>query len=226
MVLVFLFTCAGLLAAAALTLYALVVGKISLAKAVGATALVCAGLYLGGLLLVSFSSPEVVLGRNEEKRFGGFVFDPHLLASVVGVSQVKATGQWPDQATAGGVYMVVTVRLRSDARRVTLTPRYLVATVVDAEGRRYDRSLAAEAALSQGREIPLAQPIGPGDYYTKDLVFDLPPDASHPRLLIGFEHPVNRLLSLFIIGDEDSLFHEKVKFRLEPAPAPALAPQG
>jgi hypothetical protein len=56
----------------------------------------------------------------------------------------------------------------------------------------------------------------PGESYQTTLVFDLPEGVQNPRLLLTDPWPVNRLL----IGHENSFFHKKVYFRLDPAPAP------
>jgi hypothetical protein len=47
-------------------------------------------------------------------------------------------------------------------------------------------------------------------------VFDLPSDIRNPSLLITEGPWMGRLIELFLIGDEDSLFHKKTRFRLEP----------
>jgi hypothetical protein len=170
------------------------------------------GVYAAALLIVSLSSREQTLGLNEAKAFCGFYLDCHLHASVVNVQKVKSLGALPDQRVAQGVYYVVTVRISSDARRATLKPHRLAATVVDSLGNVYERSSEGEKALD--RTIPFEQPVGPGGFYTKDIVFDLPSNVQTPRLLITEGPWVGRLVERFLIGDEDSLFHKKTTFQL------------
>lgn len=172
------------------------------------------GAYAAALLIVSLSSRERTLGLNEAKAFCGFYLDCHLHASVVNVQRTKALGHPSDQRAAQGVYCVVTVRISSDARRATLKPHYLTATVVDGPGNVYERSSEGEKALD--RAIPFEQSVGPGGSYTKDIVFDLPSNVQNPRLLVTEGPWVERLVELFLIGDEDSLFHKKMWFQLEP----------
>ena len=67
-----------------------------------------------------------------------------------------------------------------------------VGVVLDREGRQYHRSAA-------------------GDYSTK-LVFDLPADVASPKLHVHEGTWIARLSEMFLIGDEDSLFHKKTLF--------------
>lgn len=53
--------------------------------------------------------------------------------------------------------------------------------------------------------------LRPGESYTTDLVFDLPPDIKNPELLMR----EGSLVTHFIIGHENSFWHRKTKFRLE-----------
>lgn len=185
-----------------------------LARKVAIGVLVWLGVYTGALLIASLSSKERVLGLNEAKAFCGFYLDCHLHASVVNVQRVKSLG--PGQRAAQGVYCVVTVRISSDARRATLKPHHLAATVVDDRGNVYERSSEGEKALESalGGIVPFEQPVGPAGFYAKDLVFDLPADIRDPRLRITEGPWMGRLIELFLIGDEDSLFHRKMLFRL------------
>lgn len=50
----------------------------------------------------------------------------------------------------------------------------------------------------------------PGESYTTDLVFDLPPDAADLRLVLA-SHDIE---TPFLIGHENSFFHGKTTFRL------------
>lgn len=178
-------------------------------------------LYSGLLLGTSFSSREVVLGLNQDKHFCGFYLDCHLSVLVVRVVKTRTLGN-PQQPlkTANGIYYIVTVKVASDARAATLRFENPIATVIDEQGRVYERFIEGEQALerSQGRVVPFSQDVGPNysSTYSKDLVFDLPTNLKNPRLLMIQGHWFERLIELFLIGDEDSLFHKRTLFRLGP----------
>jgi hypothetical protein len=181
-------------------------------------ALIAIVIYWAAFLTTSLTSQEQVLELNQEKRFCGFYLDCHLSASVTNVSRMKTLGPLPQPKTAAGLFYVVTVRIRSDAMRARMSFDNPEATVVDARGKQYERSVEAEAAWesAQGRAVPLAQEIEPGGHsYTKDLVFDLPQDIEQPSLLLSKGGRLERLTEMFLVGDEDSWLHKKVKFRLD-----------
>jgi hypothetical protein len=210
-------TAAGLFIATVITIRAILRRRYALAKRMVAGAALWLVIYFGILLTVSLRSSEHVLSRHEEKRFCGFYLDCHLACSVVDVYQTKTVGNTPNQQTAQGIYYVVTVQVSSNARRATLQFYNPVAIVVDAQGRKYERALAAEAVLeaAEGRAVPFAHAVAANDSYTKILVFELPAEAENPHLRITEGHWLDHLAELFLIGDEDSLFHKKTKFRLE-----------
>ena len=58
--------------------------------------------------------------------------------------------------------------------------------------------------------MPLDTPLLPGESYTTELVFDLPPEARDPVLLLNESSPETR----FIIGHENSPLHKVTEFRL------------
>ncbi len=208
-VLLFLGTCLVMLVAALFVLYGLIVRKFGrvLVTLVGVS--VALGLYLGLMLLFSLSSTEKVLARGEEKHF--CEIDCHLAYSVVNVRRAKALGGPPDQTSAKGDYYVVTVRTRFDETTIApwrgnglLRPNNRVVMISDDRGRRY--------GLSRERGTPLTTPLRPGESYTTELVFDLPPEARNPVLSIRED----LFPTLFIIGHENSFWHKQTKFRLEP----------
>jgi len=214
--LLLLITFIGLFVAAVIFVRALKVSKRDLAGRIMKGALVWIGIYLGILLATSFASSPKVLGLNEEKRFCGFYLDCHLAISVVNVSKTKTLGDPPSQATAEGLYYVVSVKVSSNAVAATLLLHNPLATVLDAKGRQYGRSSDGERALesAEGNAVLFSQPVQAGSSYIKDLVFDVPPDAMNPRLLATEGPWMERLIELFIIGDEDSLFHKRTTIRL------------
>ncbi len=181
-------------------------------------AMVLAGGYLLVLLGASFASHTWTLGPGEEEYF--CEVDCHIAYSVTGVAQIKTLGA--GAVTAGGTFYVVTVRTRFDEHTISrhrgnawLVPSPRALMMVDDDGREYPVSAAGEAALAKGggAGTSMTQPLRPGDSYMTQIVFDLPHDARHPRLLIS--SPTNPTwIGRLLIGDENSLFHKKVFFRL------------
>ncbi len=172
--------------------------------------------YGGTLVIVSLSSTDRVLGLDEPKRFCGFYLDCHAMVSVRAVHRTLTLGEGTSQATAAGEFYVVTLERSSDADNVAIGLATPEAVVVDAEGRRYHRSTSGEVALAHvnGEQPPLDRAIKTGEAYSTQLVFDLPTNVRDPRLLVTERDPFSRLSELFLIGDEDSLFHRPTLFRL------------
>lgn len=199
--------------------YALKTGHAGLTEKIVIAILILGGVYFSVLFAVSITSREKALEQHQVKKFCGFYLDCHLGVSVENVNLTKTLGNPPEQQRAEGVYYVITVKVSSDAKGATLDFVNPQATVVDDQGRKYSRSLDGERALekAQGKAIPFGQAVGPqGDSYTKELVFDLPENVHNPSLIVTDGLWIERLLELFLIGDEDSLFHKKTKLRLEP----------
>jgi hypothetical protein len=173
--------------------------------------------YLGVLLAFSLASGERVLARGEEKHF--CEIDCHLAYSVADVRRAKTLGAGAAQATARGEFYVVTLKTRFDETTISprrgdapLYPNPRRVTIYDAEGRGYEVSEEGRRARAYegGTGMPLNTPLRPGESYTTELVFDLPPDAHAPILLLNESSPETRL----IIGHENSLLHKKTEFSL------------
>jgi len=181
---------------------------------VGAGAL-WAGLYAAALLVTGSRSHAVVLPAGETKWFCGFYLDCH-----IGVTAERlVTAPELGRLRASGTFHVVTLRIRSSARRATLQPHDLRIAVVDAYGRRYARSSAAEAQLAGPNAGLLERPLGPGDSYAVDVVFDLPNDTGEPRLLVTEGPAMERVVERILVGDEDSFLHRPTLLLL-PGPGP------
>ncbi|HEY0322317.1 MAG TPA: DUF4352 domain-containing protein [Pyrinomonadaceae bacterium] len=178
-------------------------------------------IYLGLMLVFSFTSREKALARGEEKHF--CEIDCHLAYAVNDVQRTRTIGLPTSQATAKGIFYVVTVRTRFDEQTIgkgrgdaTLTPNSRVVTVTDAQGRSYNPSPEAMKALevSKSGGTPIWTPLRPGESYTTTFVFDLPENIDNPTLLIR----EGELVTHFVIGHENSLLHKKVLFRLDETP--------
>lgn len=164
------------------------------------------------LLLGSIFSEERTLDWNEPKEFCGFYLDCHMHAAV---SNVKKTKTYKD-AVADGEFYVVKVKVSSDAKRATLnliTPQF---HVTDDAGKIYE---PVENPVIP--RPPFDDKVSAGESFEKEIVFDLPPDVENPRLDIKEGYGIDHAIETFLIGDEDSLFHKRIRFNLEPKPIQA-----
>lgn len=207
-----------LVAMGCVVLYALAKRKGELARKVLFVSAALVAAYVSALTVFSILSEEKIIARGEEKYF--CEIDCHLAYSVLGVRRAKTLGGTAWQANAEGEFYVVTVQTRFDANTITprrgdfpLKPNPREATVFDERGRSYGISSEGRRALELSGEAgrPLSTPLRPGESYATELVFDLPPDAERPVLLINESLPPTR----FIIGHENSFLHKKTKFALE-----------
>lgn len=149
--------------------------------------------------------------------------DCHLAYSIVGVEKTKTVGAGASRENAAGIFYVVNVRTRFDERTISstrgdspLTPSPRQVTLVDRQGREYLVSPGAQGALQSAlgnKWTPMTQPLRPGESYSTQLVFDLPPDAQNLSLLI-VSPTEPRWIGSVIIGDEGSILHKKIYLRL------------
>jgi hypothetical protein len=216
-VLCFLGACFAMAALGLVTLHALVVRRFGRARV---TLVMLAGVlavYFGLVLVFSLASGEKVLARGEEKHF--CEIDCHLAYSVADVRRAKSIGDGASAATARGEFYVVTVKTRFDETTISPTrgsgqlyPNPRSVSVFDGRGHSYPISEEGQRALaaSGSAGTPLDTPLRPGESYTTELAFDLPPDAGDPVLLIN----ESDLPTHFIIGHENSPLHKKTEFKL------------
>lgn len=158
-------------------------------------------LYVVVFLGFSLTSRTRELAPGQEKHI--CEVDCHLAYAVTGVDTTREyLGR-----TARGVFFVVTVRVRFDSntiaswrpRDLPLTPNSRTVALVDEQGRRYSASPAS-----------LERRLVPGESYTTQFVFDIPPDATDLALILASGDWPTRLM----IGHENAFLHGKVLFRL------------
>jgi hypothetical protein len=172
-----------------------------------------------GLLLcaVSLASHSVTLPVGGWKYF--CEIDCHIGYSVERTQTAATIGPENRQVSAHGQFVIVRVKVWFDPHTISptrgdgpLTPNARRVVLVDSAGRTYALSSDAESvfASTHGEQIPLRSPLRPGQSFVKDLVFDVPQDASGLRLLITEDDPE----TIFIIGHENSLLHKKIYLAL------------
>ncbi len=179
-------------------------------------------LYGMTVLAASLASNEKILRAGGRKYF--CELDCHLAYSVTNVQTAKRLGSGEKQATAAGMFYVVTLQTFFDPETTSvnrgngvLHPNLRMIRILDDAGKSYAPSLEGLKVLeaTAAKMVPLDQALWPGDKYETTFVFDLPSDAKNLRLWLTDPLPVNWVL----IGHENSFFHKKVYFALESAKA-------
>jgi hypothetical protein len=172
--------------------------------------------YLLAVVAVSLFSSQRVLGLGEAKRFCGFYLDCHAMISVVEVDTFTSLGSPDASVAAEGVFWVVTLRQNSDAVGAEIGLDRPDAVLIDESGRRHHRSDVGERALAAagGPQPQLGRAIEPAESYSTRFVFDVPAEVAVPRMLVAERGWITRLSELFLLGDEDSVLHERSVFRL------------
>jgi hypothetical protein len=214
--LAFLGTAFLIFVAVILLIHSLIARKQGRLKVVIVAMLLVVSAYVGAMLVMSFVSSERVLTRGQEKHF--CEIDCHLAYSVVNTRQSETLGSAPNQSTARGLFTVVTIKTRFDETTIAswrgssqLYPNSRVFTLIDERGNKYSPSIEGQRALDASSSgSPITTPLRPGESYTTDIAFDLPPDVKTATLLIN-EGEWN---TYFLIGHENSPLHKKTRFQL------------
>jgi len=185
----------------------LIVRKTGRAKVVLMAMLFVGLAYFGAMFIFSLVSHDHLLARGEEKHF--CELDCHLAYSIANVAYAITIGEGASQARAQGQFTVITIRTRFDETTIgprrgngLLFPNGRAFTLVDDRGNRY--GLAAQAGT------PVTTPLRPGETYTTELAFDLPPGVKPAVLLLNESAWETHLL----IGHENSLVHGQTKFQI------------
>lgn len=169
-------------------------------------------IYVSVLLGVSLTSKEKILGLNQPKEFCGSYLDCHLHAAVTGVRTAKIIGN----QTAQGIFYIVKVEVFNDARRATLNLIETKAEVQDEGSRFYSRCLEAEEELGEASAPDFSRSVPPQGGFEKEIVFDITEPARELKLSITEGYGVDKVIEAFLIGDEDSIFHQPTLFRITP----------
>jgi hypothetical protein len=143
---------------------------------------------LGGVLAVvaaiairSLLAREILVPPGTPIRFDDFEF------SVVG-SREATLGKGP----AARPYLVVSLKVDNNAKRVPYQFRRGIAVMVADDGHKYGVSPEGQTALDGLRAgaDPLAAPLPASASATTELAFDLPPSATNPRMKISHGGPL------------------------------------
>lgn len=159
-------------------------------------------LYIIGMLVVSFLTPQTVLSLRQEKCFDDMCFS---VTSVDITTNLKAK-QFVSMPQ--GLFYIVTVQLRNAAIRAPAKPDNPLFTLVDQQGHSYTPSSLAQQSI--GQSPTWNQQLQPGEIVPREIVFEVPTMLQQPGLLIAEGGWPTKL----IIGDENSFFHKKTEVRL------------
>ena len=174
----------------------------------------------GGILLgLSLVSREVELPMGGWKYF--CEIDCHVANSVSGIQTMASVGSETQQVAGNGKFVVIQLKTWFDPATISahrgngpLTPNSRKVRLEDASGHVYGQSAregTVLAALSLA-STPMRMPLRPGESYVSYLVFEVPSTAGGFRLLLTSGDDVNALLW----GDENSVWHKKISFSLDP----------
>jgi hypothetical protein len=178
--------------------------------------------YSGILLGLSLLSREVVLPMGGWKYF--CELDCHVANSVSDMRIIASAGPEMAQVAGNGKFVVIQLKTWFDPATISahrgngpLTPNGRVVRLEDASGCFYEQSAREDAVLATLglASTPLRTALRPGESYVSYLVFEVPANAGGFRLLLTSADEVNALLW----GDENSLWHKKISFSLEPESA-------
>jgi hypothetical protein len=153
---------------------------------------ICAIAYLAIVVVVALFSPQRVLRVGDP-----WCFDDWCL-SVENVSRTPAPPL---------VSYSVSLRIFSQARRVSQRAKGAWIYVIDQRGNRYTPEPDPSA-------VPLDVLLQPGESITTSRLFKLPADADGLGLITGHGGGLGRFPGGFIIGDNASLFHKRTFIRL------------
>ena len=153
------------------------------------TIVICAGAYLGMVVLTSVFWPRGEFQIGEQR-----CFDDWCIA-------VENASRQP---AGGRVAYLVAFRLSSTARRISQRELGIVAYLTDNRGRRY-------APAPNKDDVPFNVQLGPQESATATRVFEVPSDAHGLGLVIA--HEGGFPIGWFIIGYE-TWFHKPAMVRL------------
>lgn len=177
----------------------------------GAT-LIWLGFYIALLLEFSLTGKEKKLSLNEPKEYCGFYLYCHLHTSVTNVRTIKQIGN----QTAQGTFLIVNVKVFSDAENPNVSFRLInpQAEIEDEGGRLYSRISSAENQLSTAK-VKLNQDIKADEALEKEIVFDITEPTNKFKLSLTEGDGINKFIELLLINDEDSIFHQPTRFKIE-----------
>lgn len=179
------------------TLIALLVitirGRFRAARKVFGIYLICAVLYLGVGVAVSFARPQRIMTVGDS-----WCFDDWCLA----VDKVNRTPEGVD------INYQIALRIFSRAGRVSQRANGAWIYLIDDQKRRY-------APEPQSTDVPLDTPLQPDQSLPTSRTFRVPAKARQLGLITGHGGPYCGPMSFFVIGDSGCLFGKPPMIRIQ-----------
>lgn len=176
-------------------------------------------LYTTGVIAASATSTEQTIEAGDIKWFCGFYLDCHLGISVERSEKLATMPTANGALKAAGSFHVLTVRLHNSAKNpnIDMLLYQPKARIVDALGRVYERSTAAESALAPGMRSQILGAETKVGHTPVDatMVFDLPQNIQRPRLDVSEGWIVDRIIELGLIADENSILHKRALLAID-----------
>ena len=157
--------------------------------------------YIALLFGCSLVSKQKVLARGQEKYF--CEMDCHLAYSIVSVKEEPSGSDAKRYVVALKTRFDETTISSHRPKDVPLMPSPREIKLMDSAGRTF--------APESSRGLSLMQPLVPGESYTTELTFAVPAGAQGLKLLV---RTVPGFPDQFVIGNENSLFHNKTYLAL------------
>jgi hypothetical protein len=151
----------------------------------------------------AFTAPQRVLARGDTRRFDDWC---------IAVSDVSVTDHIQSTAAAPGKFVVLTLHVFSEARRISQAAPHASVYLLDVQGRRYDVFGPGQEAGERvyGSQPSLGPRLGPRGTFSTVRVFRVPADIKQVDVVT----PHGGGPGAFIIGDENSLWHKPTVLRL------------
>jgi hypothetical protein len=157
------------------------------------------------LVLVALTSRPVIIPLGQERCFDEMCY------SVQAVSSAPTLSTPAGSLAAQGDFLLITVQLRSAARRTAQRPSEPALFLLDADGQRQTRILDAGSGQPVTARQVWDQAVQPGETILRRIAFDLPAGARAPYLVMSEGLGA---ISVLVIGDENSPFHARTVFAL------------
>lgn len=178
-------------------LYLLMRGRYAQSTRVFGRLAIGLAIYFAALIAVSLLSPRKVLAMGQDR-----CFDDWCLA-------VESATTAPDIAdkAANGKYYIVTLRVSSQAKRVSQRALDASVHLEDDRGNTYEPSDSGQRAYEaqHGPAKALFDRLEPGEFFNTVRVFDVPRDAGGLGLVVLH----GAFLGHLIIGDSQSFLHKR-----------------
>ena len=160
------------------------------------------GLYFLLLIGVALLSPQRVLVMHQVRCFDDWCVAVEQVAKIPEIGPLQAKGS----------FLLVTIDVFSQAKRIRQRALDAAVYLLDEEGNRYYPSPEGQQTLEAAGEagLPLNSWLEVGNSFTHTAVFDLPTGAALPDLV--FTH--GAFPGLIIIGDDQSWLHKPTIVRL------------